>query len=43
MGAVDLDMTFNEFAVLPLCVMTLYYVPMKSMFIYLRTSDLRTG
>ena len=32
MGVLQLDMTFNEFAVLQLHVMKLYYVIMKSMF-----------
>ena len=43
MGVVKQDMTLNEFAVLQLHVMKLYYVFMKLTFIELRTSDLRTG
>ena len=33
MGVVEQHMTLNEFAVLQLHVMKLYYVPMKSTFI----------
>ena len=33
MGVVDLDMIFNEFAVLHLRVMKLYHVMMKSVLI----------